>query len=401
VRLKNRKLGGCSSYSRRRHGIGIGGLIWTGLFVMAALLTGGYFVVQGRLGHGLQLGRNVTTPTVELTITPTRGVNDFLEVAAAAEARGDYRAAIDALDKASRRKPNDINLYWRAARLMVFIGQPEKAEQRVRKGLDIDPNHLPSRAVLCMALEWQKHLKEAIDECTAVTAADPKFSNGYAYLAEAQADSGNFDAALSAAQTAVDLDPSNPDALRNLGYIYDVFGKYDQAMYHYNRALDKAPNMPHVMNAIGRVYLLENNADNAVKTFQRVIAMDAGNDEAYYLLGGAYQYQGEFGKAALALDKAVELNPLRLRAWTRRGEVHFAEHKFFPAAEDYSQAITVSLQLSQSLTALDYLNYGFALQWIQECDKAVEMWTRSAALATGNSDIQDSINVGLRRCGRK
>ena len=399
MRLKNRKLGGYSNASRRRNSSG--GWIWTGLFVMAALLAGGYFVVQGRLGNGIQLGRNVRTPTVELTVTPTRGVNDFIVIADSAEARGDYRAAIDALDKASRRRPNDVDLYRRAARLMVFIGQADKAEQRVRKGLEIDPNHLPSRAVLCMAMEWQKRLKEAIDECTSVTVADPKLAIGYAYLSEAQADNGNFDAALSTAQTAVDLDPANPDALRNLGYVYDVFGKYDQAMYHYGRALEKAPNMPHVMNAIGRVYMLQGNADSAIKTFQRVIGMDVGNDEAYYQLGGAYQFQGEFDKARNALTKAVELNPTRLKAWTKRAEVNFAKRNFFGSAEDYAQAVTLTQQISGSLTAIDYLNYGFALQWIQECDKATEMWAKSLALAPGDDYVTGNVEFGLKRCGRK
>lgn len=382
---------------RRRNGSGI---FWTVLFLAAAMLAGGYLLVQQRLGNGIQIGRNVRTPTPQLVATPTLSVNDFLQQAQDAEQRGDYRAAIDALDKASRRRPNDADLHRRAARLLIFIGQPEKAEQRALKALEIDPAHWPSKAVLCLAIDWLKRDKEAIELCNAVIAGDPKNSSAYAYLAEAQADSGDFASAKSSAETAIDLDPQNPDALRSLGYAFDVFGRYDDALYHYQRALERAPNMPHIMNAIGRIYLIQGNADNAIKTFQRVIEMDAGNDEAYFQIGGAYQFLGEFGKARVALDKAVELNPMRLKAWTRRGEILFAQRGYFDAIEDYMQAITVSQQLSQTLTPFDYLNLGFALQITQNCDQAIPYFNKVLELAPDDANLQESVGVGYRRCGR-
>jgi tetratricopeptide (TPR) repeat protein len=367
---------------------------------VAAGVAGGYLLVQQRLGNGIQIGRNVRTPTPQVVATPTLSVNDFLQQAQDAEQRGDYRAAIDFLDKASRRRPNDADLHRRAARLLVFTNQPEKAEQRARKGLEIDPNHLPSKAVLCLAVDWLKRDQEAIELCNQVVAADPKYSTGFAYLAEAQADSGDFASAKSSAETAIDLDPQNPDALRALGYAFDVFGRYDDALYHYQRSLERDPNQPHVMNAIGRIYLIQGNADNAIKTFQRVIEVDPGNDEAYFQVGGAYQFLGEFGKARVALDKAVELNPLRLRAWTRRGEILFAQRGYFDAIDDYMQAITISQQLSQTLTPFDYLNLGFALQITQNCDQAIPYFNKVLELAPDDANLQESVGVGYRRCGR-
>ena len=363
-------------------------------------MAGGYLLVQQRLGNGIQIGRDVRTPTPQIVATPTQSVDDFLQQAQDAEQRGDYRAAIDFLDKASRRRPNDADLHRRAARLLIFTNQPEKAEQRAGKALEIDPAHVPSKAVLCLAVEWQKRVKESIDLCNEVVAADPKYSTGYAYLAEGLADDGDLASAKSAAETAIDLDPENPDALRSLGYTFDVFGRYDDALYHYQRALERDPNMPHVMNAIGRIYLIQGNADNAIKTFQRVIEMDPGNDEAYFQVGGAYQFLGEFGKARVALDKAVELNPLRLKAWTRRGEILFAQRGYFEAIDDYMQAITVSQQLSQTLTPFDYLNLGFALQITQNCDQAIPYFNKVLELAPEDLNLADSVNVGYKRCGR-
>ncbi|PJF46760.1 MAG: tetratricopeptide repeat protein [Chloroflexi bacterium] len=374
------------------------GCAWLVLWSIVILVAGGYLLVQVRLNDGVQLGRDARTPTPALTPTPTRSVDSLIRAAEEAAARGDYRAAIDAYDRASRRRPNDPDLHRRAARLMVFIGQPEKAEQRIRRALEIDPNHLPSRAVLCMALDWQKRIAEAVAECQAVVAADPNYATGHAYLAEALADSGDFNAARSAAQRAVDLEPNNPDALRNLGYVYDVFGRYDIARYHYERALEREPNMPHVLSAIGRIFYVTGRTADAIRTFQRIIEIDPQHAEAYQQLGMVYRFIGERQKAREALDKAIELEPTRLRALTERALLNFQVRNYFGAVEDYTRALTLTQQSGTSLSAIDYLYYGFAYRWIQECDNARAMWAKSLELAPGDQEIRANVEAGLAAC---
>lgn len=392
MRLRDR---GYAGLGRRRDN---SGCFWSALLLIAGLVAGGYLLVQTRLGYGIQLGRDARTPTPALTPTPTRSVDDFIRAAEEAAAQGNYRAAIDAYERASRRRPNDPDLHRRAARLLVFIGQPEKAEQRIRKALEIDPNHLPSRAVLCMALDWQKRVAEAVAECQAVVAADPNYATGHAYLAEALADSGDFNAARAAAQRAVELEPDNPDALRNLGYVYDVFGRYDMARYHYERALERDPNMPHVLMAIGRISYVTGQTANAIKTFQRIIEMDPQHAEAYQQLGMVYRFIGERQKAREALNRAIELDPLRVRAWTERALLNFQMRNFFGAVEDYTRALSVTQQLGTSLTAIDYLYYGFAYRWIQECDNARAMWAKAVELAPANQEIRANVEAGLAAC---
>lgn len=377
------------------------GAVWAFLFVVAALVAGGYLLVQTRLGNGIQIGRNVRTPTPLPVATATRSVEDFIRLVNEATARGDYRGAIDNLDKASRRRPNDPDLHRQAARLLVFLGQPAKAEQRARKALEIDPNHVPSRAALCMALEWQKRIPEAITECQAALAADPNYATAHAYLAEAQADSGDFNLARATAQQAVDLEPQNVDALRNLGYAYDMFGQHDTALYHYRRALEISPNMPHVLNAVGRIYYILGQSSNAVKSFKRVIEMDPDNSEAYWRLGTVYQVVlGDFPSARIALDQSIELDPLNVKALTQRGSLNFQVKNFFGAVDDFTRALTTSQQISETLTPVDYLNFGFALQWTQQCDKAIPMFDKVLELAPTDETLAENVEVGYRRCGK-
>ena len=75
MRLRRGEYG---SLGRRRSN---SGCVWSALLVVAALVVGGYLLVQTRLGYGIQLGRNVRTPTPAPTATPTRSVDDFIRAA--------------------------------------------------------------------------------------------------------------------------------------------------------------------------------------------------------------------------------------------------------------------------------------------------------------------------------
>jgi tetratricopeptide (TPR) repeat protein len=378
-----------------------------GFLVLAAVLVaGGYLLVQMRLGNSFTLGRRQPTRTPTAQATPTRNADDFLRLAEASENDGDYRKAIEWYDQAGRRRPNDPDLHRRVARLLVFLNDPVRAEQRARKALEINPNHASSKATLCLAIEWQKRIDEAIVECEAAIQLDPKLSIAHAYLAETLADkaatSGGSDIApaLVAAQQAVDLDPKNVDALRNLGYVNDIFGRYDNAIFNYQRALEISPNMPHVLNGLGRVYYTVGRADSAIETFRRVIRIDDKNAEAYEWIGLAQTAIGEFEKARLNLDKAVELDPNRLTALTRRAGLRFGRFDYEGAIQDYTAAISLSQKISETLTVIDYRRLGFAYQKIDDCDSATRSWDKALALSPNDQATIDDVQEGYRRCGR-
>ncbi|MDW8396263.1 MAG: tetratricopeptide repeat protein [Anaerolineae bacterium] len=388
---------GHDPYRRREGGCGCAGFL---LALGLALIGIGYGLVQVRLGNLPQPFTPNRTSTPRPTPTPTLSVESFVRLAEEAEAKGDFRTAIEYFDRASRRQTNDPALHVRAARLMVFINQPQRAEQRARRALEIAPEHLPAKAVLCMALDWQKRVAEALELCQAVVNADPNYATGHAYLAEALADAGNFAAARQAAQRALELEPTNVDALRNMGYVHEVFGRYDTALYYYQRALEMQPNLPHVLNAMGRLYFVTGRSRSAVSALRRAIEIDAQNAEAYYRLGVIYQTLGEFGQARVALDKAIELDPLQVRALTQRGSLNFQTRNYFGSVEDYTRAISVSQALGVSLTPVDYINLGFAYRWIQQCDKAIEAWNTASAMAPTDETVQSYVRSGYRQCGR-
>ncbi|MGQ9814866.1 MAG: tetratricopeptide repeat protein [Candidatus Roseilinea sp.] len=368
------------------------------LFLVGAVLLGGYAVIQERLGRGIRLSSAAATPI--LTATPTRAVEDFVALARQSYQKGDYRSAISFYEQAARRRPSDSQLYAEPARLMVFLGQAARAEQRARKALELDPSSVFARAVLCMALDWQGRIAEALVECRAAVEMDPNSSIARAYLSEVLTDSGNFSRAREEANQALALDPQNADAMRNLGYSYEIAGDYSRGIYYYEETLKLNPNMPHVLIAIGRSYTILGQPAKSVLYYKRAIDVDPQHAEAYDRMGGAYIAIGEYGKAREALDKAIELDPMRPTAFTRRGLLNFQQRRYESSVDDYMRAITTSQIVSATITAADYLYLGFAYQWTDRCDEAIQAWNQAIALAPGDESIAQNVAVGLRRCGQ-
>ena len=281
------------------------------LLLLGAVIIGGTVWVQRRLGTGPLVGPQLT-PSPAITLTPTRSIEENIAQADAAFNDGNFRGAITLYDQLSRRRPNDVALQVKAARLTAFLGQYAKAEQRVRRILQLNgqSKNADARAILCLSLEYQQKLDAALLECQAAVAADAKNATAHAYLAEVYTDKGDCVSALGSAQQAADLEPDNPEALHKLGYYYEVCGQsYETALSYYQRALDVAPNMLQILMDQGRVYLVLASgnpavyAQRAVDIFVGITQKDEQNAEAYSRLGVAYMHQGEYGSSAVALAK--------------------------------------------------------------------------------------------------
>lgn len=155
-----------------------------------------------------------------------------------------------------------------------------------------------------------------------------------------------------------------------------------------------------MLNAIGRIHFVRGRSADAVSTFRRVLEIDPQNVEAHYRLGVVFQTLGEFGQARVALDKAIELDPTFVRALTQRGSLNFQTRNYFGSVEDYERAIQAAQLTGEKLTAIDYVNLGFAYRWIQQCDKAISAWDTASALAPNDETVQNYVRAGYRQCGR-
>ena len=376
------------------------------LLLVGATLIGGTVWVQRRLGTGPWVGVQLT-PTPAIPLTPTRSVEENIAQADAAFNDGNFRGAITLYDQLSRRRPNDVDLQVKSARITAFLGQHPKAEQRARRILQQNgqSKNADARAILCLALEYQQKLDAALTECQAAVTANPKNATAHAYLAEVFTDKGDCVSALGSAQQAADLDPNNPEALHKLGYYYEVcVQSYENALSYYQRALDIAPNMLQILMDQGRVYLIFASAGNvayaqrAVDIFAHIIEKDDQNAEAYSRLGVAYMHQGELGKSEKAHDTAVALEPMKAWLWSNRGWMNFRRYFYTEAVVDYTRALTTSQIISETLKPIDILRFGYALTEDKQCDEGLTLLAKAVEAAPADGTFLNTQQAGQKNC---
>lgn len=398
-----------SGFLRRRRRSGSSAAL---VIIVAAVVVVGWLLLQMRLGSVPTLSSRPATPRPTAVVTPTRSVDEFMRAGAAAEAQGDYRSAIASLDQGSRRRPSDVSLHSRIARLHLLLNDEQQAELRARKAISIDPSYPDAHAALCRALDRQKRYAEAEVECELAVQLGPELAAAYVASAELAADRSEFEAGLKHAQRALELQPDDTDALRALGYVHYMQNDYDAALDVWQRALTVNPNLPVVLVDVAKIYItwswaganaatIYANADAAIESLRRAVEIDDKYAEAYERLGEAYRIRGEFGKAGVVFDKAVELDSQRPTAFTRRGVLRFQQYAFLQAIDDFTMALSLTEKISGTLSATDYTFLGYSQQLAGRCVDARATMNAAQELFPGDGSLLASAaEIDTRCAGR-
>ncbi|OGZ18439.1 MAG: hypothetical protein A2Z68_01865 [Candidatus Nealsonbacteria bacterium RBG_13_38_11] len=143
-------------------------------------------------------------------------------------------------------------------------------------------------------------------------------------------------------QNAVNLEPTNPILITELGKLYFLSNDIERAKESFNRAKELKPDyieasvqlallyetdnpkeaisqmealaasFPSNVEALfqlGRLYLNNNQTDKAIVQFEKAIQIFPEHSNSLYSLGLAHQRKGDTEKALFYYNKVLELNP--------------------------------------------------------------------------------------------
>jgi type IV pilus assembly protein PilF len=210
----------------------------------------------------------------------------------------------------------------------------------------------------------------------------------------ASLDHGDSRAALRALLTAIELDPTLPEAHNALGLVYHGMGKLDDALAQYEAAVRLNPKFSEAYNNLGALQLDMGHYDDAIASFKVALSdiLYATPTLAEGNMGWAYYKKGDAPKALEHIGNAVAIDPHFCRGYEwlmrialdqkRPAEVLAQGKRFQKHCLDNPQ---VAAQISP-----DYRNeidYYLALGHLQKGDRvaAQAVLTRCAAGA-GDDD---------------
>jgi len=125
--------------------------------------------------------------------------------------------------------------------------------------------------------------------------------------AERAIQEGHLEEALAEYETLRELTPNNPEVFLHLGVIYEATGRDSEATQAYQRAHDLLPSKEDFFVERGIVYLELGQWESARADAEAVLALNPESALGYWILGGAYEAQGQIPEARDALQQAADL----------------------------------------------------------------------------------------------
>jgi serine/threonine protein kinase/tetratricopeptide (TPR) repeat protein len=180
----------------------------------------------------------------------------------------------------------EAHLEFLKSRHSFFAGSPEAMEvglRHARRALEIDPRS---------ALAWT-----ALADCQIFRAI-----RGTAPAAESVA------AATIAANKALEIDPSLPDAYVSIGTILSHTDDLAGGLRALQKAVELNPGLAHAQNLLGRALYSYERHDEALEAMNKSLSLDPLSMMIYTGVGDAYYFAREYDKSVFHYKMSLELD---------------------------------------------------------------------------------------------
>ncbi|MCI0713683.1 MAG: tetratricopeptide repeat protein [Chloroflexi bacterium] len=334
--------------------------------------------------------------------TPTPDVRTDLAECENAYLLGDFEEAIVACKIAITGRPNDVDLHYRLAHMMVITSDSGTNVERIEEAVDIAdkaitaaPEDPRGYIIKAMALDWMREHNLALGPAERALEIDPDSILAKAVIANIYRNLEDYERAASTINEAIEQleqlpDPDNElvaQVYRNYGRYLIDFAEWEQAIEPYETAYDAMPTHSYIaIELASQVYMSLDLYSQAIAVLERVRTNSPRDASVLYWLSILYSRQGESDSELEVLSICVDANANYVPCLSTLGQRLFWE-------QNYEQSLDM-LERSTELGSDDPYDW-FLLARLyyrnQRCDLAAEPLREGYAIRQST----DSIQVGL------
>jgi len=233
-------------------------------------------------------------------------------------------------------------------------------------------------------------------------------------IGDAATAAGNAEAAKAAneqakqhLEAAVGVDPALGLAWNNLGKAYYELGDLDNAERCFKEAVAKPPRQNQSRNYIadahrnlGLVYQRREDRPAAIEQFNAAIAENANDAEAWALLGQTQREAGALPEAEQAYAKHTELNPQAVAGWVALGDIRLELKRHQEAAEAYKQATNLDPANGNAVLGLGTAWYNLRRDTHEPPSEAEPYLRKATELLPQSFSAWYNLGLTLKELGR-
>ena len=240
--------------------------------------------------------------------------------------------------------------YARRARETSDVAYYGKAEDTIKRSLEIDPGNFEALKVRTWLLLGRHEFAKALEAAKELNKKTPDDITVYGYLVDSNAELGNYQAAVDAAQWMLNLRPGNVAGLTRAAYLRELHGDISGAIDLMQRAYDATPyqemeDRAWLLTQIAHLHYVAGELGEAEKFASGALGLFPDYHYALAALAQVRQAQGRYEDAVALLRKRYAEAPHAENLYSLAEALQLAGHSD-EAAKDFAEFEKQSLKES-------------------------------------------------------
>jgi serine/threonine-protein kinase len=313
-------------------------------------------------------------------------------------------------------RPKNPAVHHNLGLALLNKGDLEGAIAGHQKAIALDPRLALSHDGLGLALLARNDLARAMVSFEKALALDPKLSQSYTGLGRAWKARGDVAKAIACYEKALELKPENPLACFYLGVACLDKKDLARAIACFQKARDLDPKFADAHHNLGSALYEKNDLKGAIICLQKALELDPKHARAHDTLGQVLSKQGDLTGAIAHFRKAVDLDPKDVRSLYNLATLLWQTGDLAGAVAGFNKVLELAPTLAEAhcnlghalrdqghfAEALAALKRGHQIgsrrpgwpypspQWVDECQRLLELDTRLTALLVGEDQPRDA-----------
>lgn len=209
----------------------------------------------------------------------TVGFKAKLSVVEDLRKQGRMPDALLVLDELLLTNPDDASLLYQSGLVDYQLNDLEGATNHLRRAIEIDETHYPSRLLLAEIFRSQLRLSDSIEQLENVIAVHPTLSSPHEQLAKIYIHRGENGAALASIERAIELDAKEKEVFYYAGILEGSQGHWRKAIEYFEKAIRVEPTYHQAYAGLAQCYGELGELQAATQSLEQAHSFGLANEE--------------------------------------------------------------------------------------------------------------------------
>lgn len=212
-------------------------------------------------------------------------------------------------ERLNQRVPNDVNILANLGRSYYANAKWRAAADALRKASGLMPSHIGILEQLGASLQQDGDARGAEQAYLKALKLNPANPEAHYNLGTVRSRSGDVDGALASYQQAIRLKPDHAAAQRNLGHLLGKLGRFEEAIDPLRQAVRRFPQDHGLAFDLGYALAVTDRHDEALKVFRRALEANPEHPELLNMVSLTHFRRGDTESALAFAEQALEARP--------------------------------------------------------------------------------------------